>query len=120
MGTFKHNIIVVHGERDRVYDLWRLASTLFNSPGDGYFLVTPMIVTMNAIASFMVGPDGSKEESSDSDEYDKFREEFKRTIDLLGFPDGSNMAYYTEIVTIDDQSSEGPRIISTNIKKGGA
>ena len=97
MGIVRHNSIIITGdivaERSLILDkVYIKAKELFND------LVTPIITTrLNGYYSFFIAPDGSNDNHSYSEVYDKMRDELYNYINSFAYQDGSNSIKYIDV-----------------------
>jgi hypothetical protein len=80
MGTIQNDAIIVTGYGDYIKNAEKKAREIFNTPALDYVskdLVTPIMWHItNMAGTFMVAPDGSKEELDLSDEFNNRRKDF--------------------------------------------
>jgi len=110
MGYMMHHSIAVSSSDDKLVKKARKkALDIF---GDG--MVTEILhASLNGYDSFFVGPDGSKEGWSDSNEMDSLRAMFIRWIDKQAYDDGSNCLRFVEF-TWGEDDHEQPKVVRGN------
>ena len=74
MGFFRHDAIILTGDRQGIEEAHKRAFDLFAESAIHISEITQ--VGINGTCSFLIPPDGSKEGWEDSDEGDQLREEF--------------------------------------------
>jgi hypothetical protein len=103
MGYMRHNAIVVttHGHK-MASSAWDKACEIFP-----FQMVSPrMPAPINGYFSFFVGPDGSKEGWTESDDGDKARSDCIDWIHSQAYSDGSNPYAWAEIQYGDDSGEQ--------------
>lgn len=99
MGYIRHHAIIVSVATDK-----DLISTVHNKAMEVFGPQVSNVVSsvVNNTKSFFIGPDGSKEGWSESDEGDEKRTQFLCWLADLEYEDGSSPVKWAEVVYHDD------------------
>lgn len=102
MGYIKHSaIIVTSWDEENIKKTHEKACEMFGK------LVTNITEqTINGYRTFLIAPDGSKEDWEDSNNYDILRKKYKSFLKALCYGDGSSNIDYIE-VWYDEQDESG-------------
>jgi hypothetical protein len=94
MGYMSHNAIIISSVfDDKIEAAHAKAVTVFGSR-----MVSPILPAVtNGVRSFLVGPDGSKEGWTESNNADDMREEFRTWLRAQVYEDGSTALDWVEV-----------------------
>ena len=88
MGHYRHHVIIIVPETEAVSKrIYKKAVSLFGKN----MVSKPLSSPINGYKTIYIGPDGAKEGSEESDEYDKKRERF---LNYLNFNKSVNESAY--------------------------
>lgn len=115
MGTIKHHaIIVTSHNREKLEQVRDKAIEIFGNQVTGICRAA-----VNLHDSFLIGPDGSSENWSESETGDMQRFEFKTYLENLCYEDGSSPISWVEVFYDDEKSHKAGVIDHCHNKKFG-
>jgi hypothetical protein len=94
MGTYAHKAIVVTSFQWNELEEARIKA--INTFGKK-MVSTTVSSEYNGFRSFLIGPDGSKEERDESDHYDNLRSSYIKYLQSFAYEDGGNPLEFSEV-----------------------